>query len=284
MADSGERLHKRLAQAGLGSRRAIEEWIRAGRITVNGQLAKVGASIVDGDIVCIDGKEVVWEYAAAPLPRVLIYNKPSGEVCTRSDPEGRATVFDRLPRVAGRWVVVGRLDFTTLGLLLFTNNGELANRLMHPSTGMEREYAVRVLGEVDNVMLQRLRNGVTLEDGPARFDSIVDAGGQGSNHWYHVIVHEGRNREVRRLWESQGITVSRLIRVRYGPVTLPRDLPPGRYREMAEPEINSLFATAGLPVPERESKPKPQSRRSSRRSPASRNPVGPRRKPPSRRA
>ncbi len=246
MSEQAQRLHKRLAQAGCGSRRAVEEWIRAGRVTVNGHTAAVGAAVAAGDVVCIDGKVVDWEQAAAPLPRVLIYNKPSGEICSRADPEGRATVFDRLPRVTGRWVAVGRLDFTTLGLLLFTNDGELANRLMHPSRGMEREYAVRVLGEVDAAMLRRLREGVVLEDGSARFDAIVDAGGQGSNHWYHVVVHEGRNREVRRLWESQGVTVSRLMRVRYGPVTLPKGVPPGRYREMAEQEVNDLLVAVGM--------------------------------------
>jgi 23S rRNA pseudouridine2605 synthase len=246
MSTAAQRLHKCLAQAGCGSRRAVEEWIRAGRITVNGRTAGIGAAVAPGDVVRLDGRVVNWERAAAPVPRVLIYNKPAGEVCTRSDPEGRATVFDRLPRVAGRWVAVGRLDYTTLGLLLFTTDGELAHRLMHPSGGMEREYAVRILGAVDDAMLRRLREGVMLEDGPARFDTVMDAGGQGSNHWYHVIVREGRNREVRRLWESQGVTVSRLMRVRYGPVTLPRRLPPGRYRELDEDEVNTLLNAAGL--------------------------------------
>jgi 23S rRNA pseudouridine2605 synthase len=245
MTDNAERLHKRLAQAGCGSRRAVEEWIRAGRVTVNGRPAAVGASVAPGDVVCVDGEPVQWEQAA-PAPRVLLYNKPAGELCTRSDPEGRATVFDRLPRVEGRWVAVGRLDFTTLGLLLFTNDGELAHRLMHPSRGLEREYAVRVLGQVDEAMLQRLRRGVMLEDGEARFDAVIDAGGQGSNHWYHVIVREGRNREVRRLWESQGVTVSRLMRVRYGPVSLPKGLPPGRYRELAPDDVNLLRTAAGM--------------------------------------
>jgi 23S rRNA pseudouridine2605 synthase len=278
MTEAAQRLHKRLAQAGCGSRRALEEWIRAGRITVNGQTANIGAAVAPGDVVCIDGKVVNWETAVAPLPRVLIYNKPSGEVCTRADPEGRATVFDRLPRVAGRWVAVGRLDYTTLGLLLFTNDGELANRLMHPSGGMEREYAVRVLGEVDDAMLQRLREGVVLEDGPARFDAIVDAGGQGSNHWYHVIVREGRNREVRRLWESQGVTVSRLMRVRYGPVALPKGLLPGRHRELDEAAVNALLIAAGMAKIEKPPKPKPMSRPVSRRSAAPGKSFSPRRR------
>ena len=278
MRETTQRLHKRLAQAGCGSRRAIEEWIRAGRITVNGRTANIGAAVAPGDVVCIDGKVVSWETAVAPLPRVLIYNKPSGEVCTRADPEGRATVFDRLPRVAGRWVTVGRLDYTTLGLLLFTNDGELAHRLMHPSGGMEREYAVRVLGEVDDAMLQRLREGVMLEDGSARFDAIVDAGGQGSNHWYHVIVREGRNREVRRLWESQGVTVSRLMRVRYGPVTLPKGLLPGRHRELDEAAVNALLIAAGMAKIEKPGKPKPVSRPVPRRSAAPRKSFTPRRR------
>ena len=278
MSESAQRLHKRLAQAGCGSRRAIEEWIRAGRITVNGQAAHIGAAVAPGDVVCIDGKVVNWEGAIAPLPRVLIYNKPSGEVCTRADPEGRATVFDRLPRVAGRWVAVGRLDYTTLGLLLFTNDGELAHRLMHPSGGMEREYAVRVLGEVDEAMLRRLREGVMLEDGPGRFDAIVDAGGQGSNHWYHVIVREGRNREVRRLWESQGVTVSRLMRVRYGPVALPKGLLPGRHRELDESEVNALLIAAGMAKIAAPPKPKTMARPAPRRFAAPGKAVSPRRR------
>ena len=280
MTEPAQRLHKRLAQAGCGSRRAIEEWIRAGRITVNGQTANIGAAVVTGDVVCIDGKVVRWETAVSPLPRVLIYNKPSGEVCTRADPEGRATVFDRLPRVAGRWVAVGRLDYTTLGLLMFTNDGELAHRLMHPSGGMEREYAVRVLGEVNDAMLQRLREGVMLEDGLARFDAIVDAGGQGSNHWYHVIVREGRNREVRRLWESQGVTVSRLMRVRYGPVVLPKGLLPGRHRELDEAAVNALLIAAGMAKIEKPPKPKPKhmSRPVSHRSAAPGKSFSPRRR------
>jgi 23S rRNA pseudouridine2605 synthase len=229
---------------------------------------------------------VNWEHAVASLPRVLIYNKPGGEVCTRSDPEGRATVFDRLPRVEGRWVAVGRLDFTTLGLLLFTNDGELANRLMHPSGGMEREYAVRVLGQVDAAMLRRLQEGVLLEDGPAHFDAILDAGGQGSNHWYHVIVREGRNREVRRLWESQSVTVSRLMRVRYGPITLPKGLLPGRYRELDEKELNILLTAAGMAKAEvtPQSKSRSKSRTSQRRSPTPEKPSAPRRRSSARRS
>lgn len=274
-----ERLHKRLAQAGVGSRRAVEEWIRAGRVTVNGNTAAIGAALSPGDVVCVDGKPVAWEQSEVSPPRVIIYNKPGGELCTRSDPEGRATVFDRLPRVDGRWVAVGRLDFTTLGLLLFTNDGELAHRLMHPSREVEREYAVRVLGEVDDAMLARLRKGVVLEDGEAHFDGVMEAGGEGSNRWYHVIVREGRNREVRRLWESQGVTVSRLIRVRYGPIALPRGLPPGRWRELERDDINLLRTAAGLP-PLRAPKP---AAKGGRRTPVRERKAAPRRRPASRR-
>ena len=243
-----ERLQKWLARAGCGSRRGLEEWIRARRVTVNGVVAELGMSVNDGDEVCVDGRAIA---APPPVeearPRVLIYHKPVGEICSQSDQEGRATVFDRLPRVGGRWIAVGRLDLTTLGLLLFTNDGELANRLMHPSSEIEREYAVRVLGKIDDDILKRLRKGVVLEDGPAHFDSLVDAGGEGANHWYHVVLREGRNREVRRMWESQGVTVSRLMRVRFGPLMLPRGLRPGHYRELETDDINHLRRAVKLP-------------------------------------
>src|SRR3569623_1635506 len=236
-----ERLQKWLARAGLGSRRGLEDWIRAGRVTVNGAPAQLGKSVADGDVVCVDGREIA---APPPLdearPRVMIYHKPACESFTQSDPEGRATVFDRLPRVGGRWIAVGRLDLNTLGLLLFTNDGELANRLMHPSSEIEREYAVRVLGEVEDAILKRLRKGVELADGPAHCEALVDAGGEGANHWYHVVLREGRNREVRRMWVSQGVTVSRLMRVRFGPIGLPRTLRPGHHRELETDDINLL--------------------------------------------
>ncbi|HCK81901.1 MAG TPA: hypothetical protein DIC59_10625, partial [Candidatus Competibacteraceae bacterium] len=195
----------------------------------------------------IDGK-AVWVRADRPQRRVLAYYKPVGEMTTRRDPEGRPTVFDRLPWLRdGRWVTVGRLDLNTQGLLLLTNDGELANRLMHPSSQIEREYAARVLGAVAPETLGRLRIGVPLEDGVARFEAIRDVGGDGANHWYHVVLREGRNREVRRLWESQGITVSRLIRVRYGPVALRRGLHPGRWDELDGTQIGALLAAVGYP-------------------------------------
>ncbi len=240
-----ERLQKFLARAGLGSRRQIEDWVRQGRITVNGVAAQLGAQVGAADDIQIDGKRVSVR-ADRQRRRVLAYYKPVGEMTTRSDPEGRPTIFERLPPLRdGRWIAVGRLDLTTQGLLLVTNDGELANRLMHPSSQIEREYAVRVLGEVAPEMLKRLREGVTLEDGVARFDDLREAGGEGANRWYHVVLREGRNREVRRLWESQGVTVSRLTRVRYGPVALRRGLHPGRWDELDETQIGALLAAVG---------------------------------------
>ena len=240
-----ERLQKFLARAGLGSRRQIEDWVRQGRITVNGVAAQLGAQVGAADDIQIDGKRVSVR-ADRQRRRVLAYYKPVGEMTTRSDPEGRPTIFERLPPLRdGRWIAVGRLDLTTQGLLLVTNDGELANRLMHPSSQIEREYAVRVLGEVVPEMLKRLREGVTLEDGVARFDDLREAGGEGANRWYHVVLREGRNREVRRLWESQGVTVSRLTRVRYGPVALRRGLHPGRWDELDETQIGALLAAVG---------------------------------------
>lgn len=240
-----ERLQKFLARAGFGSRRQIEDWVRQGRITVNGVAAQLGAQVGAADNIQIDGKRVSVR-ADRQRRRVLAYYKPVGEMTTRSDPEGRPTIFERLPPLRdGRWIAVGRLDLTTQGLLLVTNDGELANRLMHPSSQIEREYAVRVLGEVAPEMLKRLREGVTLEDGVARFDDLREAGGEGANRWYHVVLREGRNREVRRLWESQGVTVSRLTRVRYGPVALRRGLHPGRWDELDETQIGALLAAVG---------------------------------------
>ncbi len=244
----GEKLQKVLARLGLASRRDVESWITAGRVKVNGSVATLGQRVDSHDAISVDGRLLKREEAAESVRRVLIYNKPDGEICTRDDPEGRPTVFDRLPRPKdGRWINIGRLDINTTGLLLFTTDGELANRLMHPSYEMDREYAVRVRGEVDDEMIERLKTGVMLEDGPARFTDIQQApGGEGFNHWYHCVVMEGRNREVRRLWESQGLVVSRLKRVRFGPVFLTSDLPMGRWREMSQSEVDILSEEVGL--------------------------------------
>jgi 23S rRNA pseudouridine2605 synthase len=236
-----ERIQKYLAQAGIASRRQIETWIKAGRITVNGKPVKPGDKISAQDKVRLDG-ELLHTGDPSGKTRILAYHKPAGEVCTRDDEKGRSTVFAALPSIRnGRWVNIGRLDLNTTGLLLFTNDGKLANRLMHPSGEIEREYAVRVFGEVGRDVLKKMLEGVELEDGRAAFDSIHEAGGQGRNHWYHVVLREGRNREVRRLWESQGVTVSRLTRVRFGPYQLPRDLRPGQYHELSRMEVNELL-------------------------------------------
>lgn len=242
-----EKLQKVLARAGLGSRREMERWIEAGRISVNDQTANLGDRVGEDDAIKVDGKTLSKQRTTKGKRRVLIYHKPVGEVTTRNDPEGRRTVFDHLPSIAnGRWIVVGRLDINTLGLLLFTNDGELANRLMHPSSEIEREYAVRILGDVDASIINNLKKGVELEDGMAHFDSVEYSGGEGANHWYHVTLKEGRNREVRRLWESQGVTVSRLIRVRFGPVRLHRTIRSGHWEEMDEKGIQQLLESVGL--------------------------------------
>ncbi|WP_440468605.1 23S rRNA pseudouridine(2605) synthase RluB [Pseudomonas sp. YH-1] len=247
-APAGEKLQKVLARMGVGSRRDVEAWIDEGRVKVNGAVATLGQRVGDRDAIAVDDRLLKREKIEEHVRRVLIYNKPEGEVCTRDDPEGRPTVFDRLPRLrSGRWINVGRLDINTTGLLMFTTDGELANRLMHPSYEMDREYAVRVRGEVDEEMIERLKAGVMLEDGPAKFSDIQEApGGEGFNHWYHVVVMEGRNREVRRLWESQGVVVSRLKRVRFGPVFLTSELTMGRYREMGQRELDILSEEVGL--------------------------------------
>ena len=252
----GEKLQKILARAGQGSRREIEEVIAAGRVSVDGQIATLGdrVQVSSSTKIRIDGNLVSLIPAQKEICRVLMYYKPEGELCTRSDPEGRATVFDRLPRLTGsRWIAVGRLDINTSGLLLFTTDGELANRLMHPSREVEREYSVRVFGEVDDAMLQRLRKGVQLEDGPANFKQIKAVGGTGINQWFDVTLTEGRNREVRRLWESQGIQVSRLIRIRYGNIKLEKSLPRGGWEEMGLEQVNYLRELVGL-KPETETK------------------------------
>ncbi|NMP28720.1 23S rRNA pseudouridine(2605) synthase RluB [Rahnella sp. SAP-1] len=238
-----EKLQKVLARAGHGSRREVEAMIQQGRISVDGKISTLGdrVELTAGTKIRLDGHVLSILEAQDTVCRVLAYYKPEGELCTRSDPEGRPTVFDRLPKMRGsRWVAVGRLDVNTSGLLLFTTDGELANRLMHPSREVEREYAVRVFGQIDDEKIKQLSRGVQLEDGPAAFRTIKYQGGEGINQWYNVTLTEGRNREVRRLWEAVGVQVSRLIRVRYGDLNLPKGLPRGGYKELDLPDINYL--------------------------------------------
>ena len=247
MTTTTEKLQKVLARAGLGSRREMETAIAAGRVKINGRLATLGDRIEMRDRVSFDDRPVTLRGAEETPRRVIMYNKPEGELCTRKDPEGRRTVFERLPRLKGeRWVAIGRLDINTSGLLLFTTDGELANRLMHPSTQVEREYAVRVMGEVKKEQVVAMVQGVMLEDGPARFTDVQEFGGEGINTWFHVVITEGRNREVRRLWESQGLTVSRLKRVRYGNIFLDKRARAGEWVELTQAEIDDLAESAGL--------------------------------------
>jgi 23S rRNA pseudouridine2605 synthase len=244
--DDAPKLHKVLAEAGLGSRRDMEELIIAGRVSVNGEPAHIGQRILPTDQVRINGKPVQRKVSSKP-PRVLIYHKPAGEIVSTSDPEGRASVFDGLPSIKiGKWLAVGRLDFNTEGLLLFTTSGDLANKLMHPRYGIEREYAVRTLGELEEGMRQKLLSGVELDDGLASFNKIADGGGEGVNKWYRVTISEGRNREVRRMFEAIGLTVSRLIRTRYGAMSLPSSLKRGRWEELDEHAVRGLMAANGL--------------------------------------
>jgi len=251
-----EKLQKVLARAGKGSRRELEKYISDGRVNVNGKTAYLGDRVDGTEQIRIDGHPVTLKAKDDDICRVLMYNKPEGEMCTRKDPEGRPTVFDRLPPLdASRWVAVGRLDINTSGMLLFTTDGELARRLMHPSKKVEREYAVRIFGEVTEAMLQTLRAGVKLEDGPAKFQKITYRGGEGRNHWFHVVLSEGRNREVRRLWESQDVQVSRLIRVRYGDMEMKRQLPAGGWTELNLKEVNYYRKLVDL-EPETQSKVK----------------------------
>jgi len=237
-----EKLQKVLARAGHGSRRELETLIRSGRVSVNGKVATLGERLEDEDsMVRIDGHVVSVKTQEDVVCRVLVYYKPEGELCTRHDPEGRRTVFDRLPKIRGsRWISVGRLDANTSGLLLFTTDGELANRLMHPSRQVEREYLVRVFGDLNEQKIRNLVSGVKLEDGMARFEDVVYAGGEGINHTFYVVINEGRNREVRRLWESQDTTVSRLKRVRYGEIFLDKTLPRGGWMELPLKQVNYL--------------------------------------------
>lgn len=246
-----ERLHKLLAAAGVGSRREMEEWIAAGRITVNGVVATLGLSIETTDRIMIDKRPFRFKRelksGLARPPRVLIYNKPEGEIVSRDDPEGRTSVFQQLPRIKGaKWISVGRLDINSGGLLLFTTSGDLANRLMHPSYEIEREYAVRVMGVLSKAQMQTLVNGVELDEGLAKFDYIEDRGGEGSNHWYHVVLKEGHKREVRRIFQAAGLMVSRLLRVRYGDIRLPPRIKRGQLLELELPQVNALLTSVGL--------------------------------------
>ncbi len=245
-AATGEKLQKILAHSGLGSRREMETWIEAGRVSVDGKIVSLGKRVTSSQTIRVDGK-VISTARLQPRRKIIIYHKPEGEVCTRSDPKGRPTVFDRLPQIrGGRWISVGRLDFNTSGLLLFTNDGELANLLMHPRYGIEREYAVRVAGNVNQKKITALKDGIELEDGLAKFESIRDIGGEGTNHWYHVILTEGRNREVRRMWEYVGAKVSRLTRIRFGMLTLPRQVRAGRWIYLPDYETKKLLSLVGL--------------------------------------
>lgn len=249
MPGKPERLHKLLAQSGVGSRREMEELIAAGRVNVNGVTAKTGQSASPGDRIKVNGKLVHLKFSNR-LPRVIIYHKPEGEIVSRDDPEHRPNVFTSLPRMSGgRWVAVGRLDFNTSGLLLFTTSGDLANRLMHPRYNLVREYAVRILGELADDARQRLLDGVELADGTAQFSTFQEAGGEGVNHWYRVSLFEGRNREVRRMFEAVGAVVSRLMRVRYGPFVLPPSLKRGQVLEIGEADVLKLLADFDMENP-----------------------------------
>jgi 23S rRNA pseudouridine2605 synthase len=246
-----EKLHKVLADAGIGSRRDMEELIIAGRVSVNGQPAHIGQRVMPNDQVRVNGKPLQRRAATGRPPRVLLYHKPAGEIVTQDDPGERPTVFEKLPKVSGgRWVAVGRLDLNSEGLILFTTSGELANRLMHPRYEVEREYAVRVLGELSEQQRQQLLDGVQLDDGPARFSKLEDAGGQGVNHWYRVALSEGRNREVRRIFDAVGLTVSRLIRIRFGAIQLPRSVARGRYYELAPEWVQAWVHDLGMGMDE----------------------------------
>jgi 23S rRNA pseudouridine2605 synthase len=272
-----EKLHKVLARAGYGSRRQLERWIAEGRISLNGCIAHTGERIdaTHPSLLTLDQRPLLLSHQSLTTCRVLCYYKPEGELCTRQDPQDRPTIFSRLPRLStGRWITIGRLDLNSSGLLLLTDDGELANRLMHPRYQVQREYMVRVFGTVIPEQLQRLRQGVHLEDGLARFDTLVPQGGQGSNQWFKVILREGRTREIRRLWQSQGLQVSRLIRIRYADIDLPKELSRGRWSELTAAERDRLRQQVGLltvPVEATAAKPLAHSKKviyqRSRRSP-----------------
>lgn len=242
-----EKVHKVLARAGLGSRRQIEDWIREGRIRIDDRNAEIGDRVSEQSVIRLDGKRVHLKPTSEIRRRVLIYNKPVGQICTHHDPQGRSTVFESLPNVyQGRWLSIGRLDINTSGLLMFTNDGELANRMMHPSAEIERHYAVRIHGEATQQQLAQLKKGIELDDGLASFDSIKLGGGQGTNNWYIVSLKEGRNREVRRMWQALDLEVSRLIRIQYGCVELPKSLSRGVWSELDDAKVNEVAASVGL--------------------------------------
>jgi len=241
VVEASQKLQKILAQSGLGSRRAMETWIAEGKVTVNGEVATIGTRVSPRDVIKVGAKTVRWQ-AAERTPRVLLYHKPEGEIVSRDDPEGRATVFDKLPSLRdGKWLAIGRLDFNTSGLLIFTDSGELANRLMHPRFEIEREYAVRIIGQLSDEQQRKLLKGIKLDDGLARCEFLDDEGGEGTNHWYRLALREGRNRVVRRLFETLGLTVSRLMRVRFGVVTLPSRLKRGQLLELPAGEVKQLL-------------------------------------------
>ena len=260
-ANESQKLQKMLAAAGLGSRREMETWIADGRVTVNGKVATLGTRIVAEDRVLLDKRPVRLTFEVE-LPRILIYHKPDGEIVSRDDPKSRKTVFDELPRVRnGKWIAIGRLDFNTEGLLIFTTHGELANRLMHPSFEVEREYAVRIMGELSQEQMQQMTAGIELDDGTAFLERIAEQGGEGSNRWYKVIIKEGRNREIRRIFEAMGMMVSRLIRVRFGILNLPPRIKRGQMLELEASQVAAILKWADLPVPAALPQNRPQDKR-----------------------
>lgn len=282
MNEQGEKLQKVLAQAGFGSRRTMEEWISAGRVSVNGEPATLGMRVVAGDLVRADRRTIrVGEKERAA--RILLYHKPEGEIVSRDDPDKRASVFDKLPKLRGqKWIAIGRLDFNTSGLLIFTTSGELANRLMHPRFEVEREYAVRVQGTMtDEQMKQVLKQGVELDDGPVKFEKLEDQGGEGFNHWYRVMLKEGRNRVVRRTFDALGLPVSRLIRVRFGIINLPPRLKRGMTAELGEGEVGQVLDWVGMSTGEeapQKGEPSPAGKRGASAANGSRAPSSPRRR------